>query len=122
MPEIRPQRIQLSRKRGWRMPENTVKVDRATKWGNPFVQHGDGMAMDKRLAVESFRSLLSTEGCWWSRPLPWPAGKIPAGPPTTVEDVRAELRGKNLACWCALDQPGHADVLLAIANAESPSA
>ena len=29
-------RIQLSRKRGWRMPENTVKVDRSTRWGNPF--------------------------------------------------------------------------------------
>jgi len=27
------------------------------------------------------------------------------------------LRGKNLACWCRLDQPCHADVLLKIANA-----
>lgn len=27
------------------------------------------------------------------------------------------LRGKNLACWCALDQPCHADVLLEVANA-----
>jgi len=31
-------------------------------------------------------------------------------------DVRACLRGKNLACWCALDQPCHADVLLEMAN------
>lgn len=29
---------------------------------------------------------------------------------------RAELRGKNLACFCPLDQPCHADVLLEIAN------
>ncbi|KMS57958.1 hypothetical protein V473_07255 [Sphingobium cupriresistens LL01] len=29
----------------------------------------------------------------------------------------ANLRGKNLACWCPLDQPCHADVLLEIANA-----
>ena len=28
----------------------------------------------------------------------------------------AELRGKDLACWCPLDQPCHADVLLEIAN------
>lgn len=28
----------------------------------------------------------------------------------------AELRGKNLACWCPLDQPCHADVLLELAN------
>ncbi len=27
-----------------------------------------------------------------------------------------ELRGKNLACWCPLDQPCHADVLLELAN------
>lgn len=31
-------------------------------------------------------------------------------------DRVAELRGKNLACWCALDAPCHADVLLELAN------
>jgi hypothetical protein len=30
--------------------------------------------------------------------------------------VRQVLRGKDLACWCPLDQPCHADVLLEIAN------
>ena len=30
------ERIRLSRQRGWRMPEGAVKVDRSTKWGNPF--------------------------------------------------------------------------------------
>jgi hypothetical protein len=30
------------------------------------------------------------------------------------------LRGKNLACFCELDQPSHADVLLELANAEIP--
>ena len=28
----------------------------------------------------------------------------------------ASLRGRNLACWCPLDQPCHADVLLELAN------
>jgi len=27
-----------------------------------------------------------------------------------------ELRGKDLACWCPLDKPCHADVLLRLAN------
>lgn len=36
----------------------------------------------------------------------------------TVDDIRAELAGRDLACWCALDQPCHADVLLELANAE----
>lgn len=31
-----PERIQLSRRKGWKMPPNTVKVDRSTPWGNPF--------------------------------------------------------------------------------------
>ena len=30
----------------------------------------------------------------------------------------SELRGKNLACFCPLDKPCHADVLLDLANAE----
>lgn len=29
-----------------------------------------------------------------------------------------DLRGHNLACWCPLDRPCHADVLLEIANGQ----
>jgi hypothetical protein len=36
--------------------------------------------------------------------------------PITPDDVRRDLAGKDLACWCPLDQPCHADVLLEIAN------
>ncbi len=32
-----------------------------------------------------------------------------------------DLRGKDLACWCALDQPCHADVLLELANKPRPN-
>lgn len=31
-------------------------------------------------------------------------------------DALAELRGHDLGCWCPLDQPCHADVLLELAN------
>ena len=31
-------------------------------------------------------------------------------------DWVADLRGHDLACWCPLDQPCHADVLLELAN------
>jgi len=41
------------------------------------------------------------------------------GPPPTIDAIRAELRGKNLACFCKLDEPCHADVLLDLANAEA---
>ncbi|XAZ30649.1 DUF4326 domain-containing protein [Paenarthrobacter ureafaciens] len=38
-----------------------------------------------------------------------------------VDEIRAELAGKDLACWCPLDKPCHADVLLELANAEVPA-
>jgi hypothetical protein len=45
--------------------------------------------------------------------------------PGLEAEARAELRGKNLACWCPLvDENGepvpcHADILLEIANGDS---
>jgi hypothetical protein len=59
-----PERIQLKRAKGWRMPENTVKVDRTTKWGNPFVPgklapvgpFKGQMVADKRHAFVLYRS------------------------------------------------------------------
>ena len=120
MPDT-PRRIQLRRAKGWRKPDNTVVVARPTKWGNPFVAHHPGSAVEKpmtpTMAVAAFRSLLEkNHGGWFPTPLPWPKGKIPSQF-TTVADVQSELRGKNLACWCPLDQPCHADVLLELANA-----
>ncbi|MFZ4687885.1 MAG: DUF4326 domain-containing protein [Polymorphobacter sp.] len=35
-----------------------------------------------------------------------------------LDRIRIDLRGKNLACWCALDAPCHVDVLLALANGD----
>ena len=52
-----PKRIQLSRAKGWRMPANTVKVDRSTKWGNPFVVGLKGMTREG--AMHSFLCLMA---------------------------------------------------------------
>lgn len=82
-------RVQLSRQRGWRMPENTVKVCRPGKWGNPFKVEEYGRAQ----SIALYR--------------PWVTEKIVTG-----ELNLEELRGKNLACWCRLDEACHADVLL----------
>ena len=105
----RPQRIQLSRKKGWRMPENTVKVDRSTKWGNPFKPGVSGGSFtggrpvqDRRHAYVLYRAVAPMNDA-------------------LVAAAKAELRGKNLACWCPQDDPYedccHAAVLLEIANA-----
>ena len=117
-----PVRVQRRRTKGWKMPPDAVYVGRGSKWGNPFVCHPDRGPSGKRWpmtaenAVASFRRTIEQAGGWYPVPLPWPKGKVPAGGPTTIEDVQRELRGKDLACWCALDQPCHADVLLDLAN------
>lgn len=101
-----PHRVQLSRKKGWRMPENTVSVARPTIHGNPYRvgQHGDAAA-----CVAQFR-----------RELEFQMG-VPGASYVTIGRIRS-LRGKNLACWCPLDQPCHADVLLELANKDTPDA
>jgi hypothetical protein len=38
--------------------------------------------------------------------------------PENLNAVRRDLAGHDLACWCPLDQPCHADVLLELANAD----
>jgi len=90
-----PTRIQRRRTRGWRMPSNTVYVGRGSKWGNPYRV---GHPLDAEAAVLAYRDYLK-------------------GPRADyIRATIAELRGKNLACWCALGQPCHADVLLEFAN------
>lgn len=103
-----PRRIQRSRAKGWKMPDNTVYVGRGSKWGNPY-RVSDADIEDHDHAVEMFRDMLNSD--------------IEIDYPD-YSDMLRELRGKNLACWCPLtDQHGdyvpcHADVLLELANRE----
>ncbi|WP_149563191.1 DUF4326 domain-containing protein [Streptomyces cacaoi] len=41
--------------------------------------------------------------------------------PELAAAARRELAGRYLMCWCPLDQPCPADVLLAVANREVPA-
>jgi hypothetical protein len=93
-----PKRIQRKRTKGWKMPPNTVYVGRPTKWGNPFTVKEWGVS----IAVNNFRVMLLD--------LPFSRKE------ENIAEIRRELSGKDLACWCPLDQPCHADVLLEIAN------
>lgn len=108
------ERIQLRRTKGWRKPANTVVVARPSKWGNPYRiddyrkdwPDSDDVEL-RRMMVSDFRGLV--EGRW---------DRLDPPPPVypSVDEIRAELAGKNLACWCPVRQPCHADVLLEIAN------
>ena len=91
-----PQRIQRKRTRGWRMPEGAVIVTRPTKWGNPF----------KVTAERSRREVVVAYRIWIEMP----------GQQDLRNEIKRELRGHDLVCWCRLDEPCHADGLLRIAN------
>ena len=86
------------------MPENTVKVARPGKYGNPY-RIGISPSLfaqsvevpDAETAVRLFKAYLNL--------------KLQSDP-----HWLDELRGKNLACFCRLDQPCHADVLIEAAR------
>lgn len=104
-----PVRLQLSRRKGFDLQALSlatnglpaVVVARPSRWGNPMVVgERDPLGrrvMDAALAVDRYRRYIAHDG------------KISAM-------IARDLRGRNLACWCAPGQPCHADVLLEFAN------
>lgn len=90
-PETRPpQRVQ--RRRGVALPTNTVYIGRPGKFGNPY--RCDRTPPGRAEAVRRYRAWLATQ-------------------PALIAAARAELTGRDLACWCPLDgHPCPADVLL----------
>jgi hypothetical protein len=118
-----PKRIQLSRKKGWRKPVLAAVVSRPGYFGNPFVVReatpaewdppfGGVYVRDRAHAVELLREYLAwrkAQGPGWHRTTPGP--NFP-----WESQIRQLLRGRDLCCWCPLDEPCHADVLLEIAN------
>lgn len=108
-----PKRIQRKRTKGWRMPEGAVYVGRPTKWGNPWtpenLQYVDDTTYRRATTAECvdlYRRELSCTAECPPEEHPWTAGLNVS-----------ELRGRDLACWCPLSRPCHADALLQLANA-----
>lgn len=95
-----PVRIQRKRVRGWKAPPDTIYVGRPSHHGNKYRVGVDGNAAE---CVAKFKED-------WKWGLSHPLGKL------ALQSTLDKLRGKNLSCWCPLDQPCHADVLLELAN------
>ena len=95
-----PIRIQRKRVAGWKMPPDAIYVGRPTRWGNPFPCGGNN-----QLATESYREWVYRE-----------KQKYAGLNPPTFEEIKRELKGKDLLCWCKEGEACHADVLLEIAN------
>jgi hypothetical protein len=129
-----PVRIQRRRTKGWRMPEDAVYVGRPTVFGNPFrpilsrccpnwdvidendvtylIDHERAHRLPYRTSRQEAMSnavrLFDADLTYWL------GGRIKHDPELAA--AIQQLRGADLACWCPLDQPCHADVLLEIAN------
>lgn len=103
------ERIQRRRTAGWRMPEGAVYVGRPSRWGNPFKVGGQIILTGRRKGeltnavdvVRLYRHALKRQ-------------------PEAVALIRAELAGKDLACWCRVGDACHADLLLLVAAGLEP--
>jgi hypothetical protein len=108
---VNPKRIQRQRAKGWRLADhstNAVYVGRGSRWGNPYRVGQDGAVVGGALL---YGKLDHTAATWaFKHALYW--GLLPY----TVEDVRRELAGKDLVCWCSLSSECHATVLLEAAG------
>jgi len=129
------ERIQRKRTKGWRMPKGAISVARPSRYGNPFMVVGNSVigmnwaetkewdcgiggrpdvhflyvSGSARIvavehAVDLYRKLILVRQRDWE--------------PARFEKWIRGARGHDLACYCPLDQPCHADVLLELANQE----
>lgn len=96
------------------MPENTVSVTRPGKWGNPF-KVGDTVKnhFGKEFKINTAQEAVN---CYRNLVLIKLNPGFIFGQELVITADLSELRGKNLACFCPLDQPCHADILLELAN------
>ena len=122
-------RLQLSRQKGFRLPDDAVSVARPSRFGNPFAFDELGFVYSpggnwwgcwteeaaRSFAVELFDMLLSNGAGGPAGPINYPM----RGELQMLDNIRERilndldmLRGKRLACWCPVDRPCHADVLL----------
>jgi hypothetical protein len=95
------------------MPEGAIFVGRPTGRGNPWIVGKTclvpdaivdcfAVVRDRQHAVDLYRALLANN-------------------PDYAKRALKGLAGRDLACWCRLDQPCHADVLLELANGPESS-
>lgn len=112
---VSPKRIQMSRQHPWQIEPKAIIVSRPSEFSNPFVivpvrkggpfdvvgpdgfvGQSTGVEGARRIATDHFRAHAQRIGLYML--------------------ARRNLAGRDLACWCPLDHPCHADVLLELAN------
>jgi hypothetical protein len=114
---MQPVRIVLSRRAGFDLQAISrglnglpaQSVARPGPWGNPFTI--DAVTAETGLDKDGAQAeAVARYGRWIKGEIEGPR------PPPGRDKVRAELAGKNLACWCREGSPCHVDALLKLAN------
>jgi Domain of unknown function (DUF4326) len=120
VPAPLPRRIQLSRKKGWSMPEDGVKVDRTTEFGNPFAVFGpckfedDSLSWIVQRGIDSRRFPSKADAqaaavrlytAWLNEPA---QAKL-------RDRIRLRFKEARPACWCGLSDPCHGDTIADVA-------
>ncbi len=106
-----PKRIQRKRTKGWRMPENSTYVGRGSKWGNPY-KVGKLQLHTNKEVVEAFENYVHWINEKLGHCLEYDNSAF------RWDNIKEELKGKNLACWCKIGDACHGDFLLEVANGE----
>ena len=124
-------RVQRKRTKGFKLPENTKCVNRGTKWGNPIKIIEDQLYIDA-----GYRRTILDKWVWlWVGDIDdvvWLYKKLWDGTKFKNKDLQywsnkfkeldlKEIEGKNLACFCSLYSPCHADVLIEKAKSSACS-
>lgn len=99
-----PQRHQRKRTKGYRLPDGVVCVTRPGKWGNPYPTAAEFECIFERLWSSVHHSHALPE--------------MDASRNKVLKMIQCleQLRGKDLACFCKVGDPCHADVLIQFAN------
>jgi hypothetical protein len=128
-----PDRIQLRRTPGWRLPDNAVKIDRTTHYGNPFKIGGKAIVpglfgaeaspYQGYLPVGKYAHGVGRSATAYAivnvtsvaQAVAWFIDWIKHEPAWRVQYLAPDLAGKDLACWCPLPEPGQPDICHAAA-------
>ena len=127
-----PHRIQRRRTAGWRMPDGALYVGRGTVWGNPYIVHPSRTEIPRSGQPRRWQISIADGGSTARSTLLARHYPTHSDARTSAVDLHlqwlntypgpllmkylAPLTGHDLACWCPIGDPCHANTLLGLAN------
>ena len=107
------ERIQRKRTKGFKLPANTVCVNRGTKFGNPFKIK---LGMTRHMACLAFEDCILNNAMvyGWFNSLDESRKQLERFK-WMAENIGL-LKGKHLACFCKPEDECHGDILLKLAR------